>query len=76
MELAHTGNFLECMRTRALPVADIEVGYRAVVGPHLGNISLRTGRKIVWNNEQQTIVEGGEAAALLSRSYRSPYLLP
>ena len=49
MDVAHVRNFLDCMRSRKRPIADVEAGYRAVVGPHLANISLRTGRKIVWD---------------------------
>jgi len=76
MELAHTGNFLDCMRSRKPSVADIEVGYRAVIGPHLGNISLRTGRKIVWDAASETIRDDPGASAFLSRTYRPPYVLP
>jgi predicted dehydrogenase len=76
-EVSHIRDFLDCMRSRKRPIADIEAGHRAVIGPHLGNISLRTGRKINWDRERQTIAGDQEAAAMLSRpSYRAPYLLP
>jgi hypothetical protein len=76
MEMAHIANFLDCMRSRELPVGDIEGGHRAMIGPHLGNISLRTGRKIVWDAESESIVDDHAAAVFLSKSYRAPYVLP
>ena len=40
---------------------------------HLANISLRTGRKLVWDAEKEEIVNDAEANAMLVRPYRSPW---
>ena len=72
----HIRNFLECMRSRATPVADPDVGHRATLVAHLGNIAVRTGRKLNWDFEHETIAGDSEACALLTREYRKPYLLP
>ena len=42
----HIANFLECVRTRATPNAPIEVGRRASVLAHLGNLAYRRGTSI------------------------------
>lgn len=77
IDVLHVRNFLDCMRTRRRPNADVEIGHRATLVPHLGNIALRTGRKITWNAERETIVGDPAAAALLTRhEYRKPYVLP
>jgi predicted dehydrogenase len=44
--LPHVKNFLECMRSRAMPNAPIEAGIACARAGHLGNLALRQGRKI------------------------------
>jgi predicted dehydrogenase len=44
--LPHVKNFLECMRSRAVPNAPIEAGVACAQAGHLGNQALREGRKI------------------------------
>ena len=48
----HVKNFIECVRTRNRPTADVETGHRSTVVAHLGNITFRTGRKIIGNRER------------------------
>ncbi len=72
----HHGNWLECIRSRKLPICDVEIGHRSATVCHLGNIALRTGRKITWDPVKEEIVGDKEAAAMLSRPYRAPWSLP
>lgn len=72
----HKRNWLECIRSRKRPNADVELGHLASIPGHLGNISYRVGRRIVWDGQNETIPNDPEAAALLGRTYRPPYLLP
>jgi len=69
----HVKNFLECVRSRERPVADIEIGHRSTIVPHLGNISIRTGRKLRWDAVKEEIVDDREASALLFRQPRKPW---
>lgn len=69
----HARNFLDCMRSRKDPVADMESGHRVATTCHLANISLRIGRKITWDAEREDIVNDPEAAAMLTRPYRKPW---
>ncbi len=69
----HVRNFLDCMRTRQQPVSELESGHRVATVCHLSNLSLRLGRKLRWDFENETIIDDPEAAALLSRPYRAPW---
>jgi len=62
-------------------IADMETCYRSTVPSHLGNIALKTGRKIFWDAEKEicTDVNGvpdKDANALLGRERRAGYELP
>jgi predicted dehydrogenase len=70
---AHVGHFVDCVRSRQKPNADAETGQRSSTVSHLGNIALRTGRKIAWDAKSETIVNDGDAAKLLSRQPRKPW---
>ena len=72
----HHRNWLECIKTRALPICDVAIGHRSATVCHLGNIAIRTGRKLKWDPVAQTIVGDPEAARMLSRTYRAPWHLP
>ena len=69
----HLKNFIECVRTRQKPSADVEIGHRSTTVPHLGNIAFRTGRKIYWDAEREEIAGNREAVALLDRPARKPW---
>ena len=69
----HHENFLNCVKSRKRPIADVEIGHRSATICHLGNIALRTGRRLQWDPVKETIVGDPEAAAMLTRTYRSPY---
>jgi len=69
----HTRNFLDCVKSRQQPVSDLQSGHEIATACHLSNISLRTGRKIVWNAEKEEIVGDREANGMLVRPYRAPW---
>jgi predicted dehydrogenase len=71
----HLKNFIDCVRSRQKPVADVEIGQRSTTVPHLGNIAFRTGHKIHWNAEREEIVGNADAATLLDRPARKPWNL-
>lgn len=73
--IAHVDNFLDCIKTRKKPAADISIGHRSATVCHLGNIAVRTGKKIQWDPKQETIVGDADAAKWLSKEYRKPYEL-
>lgn len=69
----HVNNFIECVRTRSRPAADVETGHRSSIVAHLGNIAFRTGRKIPWNAEKEEITGDAEASKFLGRPARKPW---
>jgi predicted dehydrogenase len=69
----HARNFLDCIKSRQQPVSDLESGHQVATACHLANISLKTGRKIVWDADKEEIVGDPDAARLLARPYRQPW---
>lgn len=69
----HVRNFLDCVKSRQRPVADVEQAHQVATACHLANISLRTGRKIEWNAETEEILNDPEASTMLTRPYRAPW---
>ena len=72
----HVKNFLDSVRSRQKPVADVEIGHRTVTACHLGVIAYRLGRKIRWDAAAEKIIGDPEAQAMTSRQNRDPWKLP
>lgn len=72
----HHTNWYECIKNRKLPICDVEIGHRSATVCHLGNISMRLGRKIKWNPKRERIVGDATADRMLSYAYRAPWKLP
>lgn len=72
----HVQNFLDCVRSRKLPVADVEIGHRSVTACHIGVIAYRLGRTVRWDGKQETFIGDTEAQAMLTKKYREPWSLP
>lgn len=71
----HARNFLDCVKSRNRPTADVEEGHRSAVMCHLGNISTRLGRSLKWDSAKEQVVGDTEANRMLSRPYRGPWKL-
>ncbi len=69
----HARDFLDCIRTRKDPLSDVVSGHQVATACHLANISLKTGRKVIWDAEREQIVGDREANAMLWRPYRRPW---
>jgi predicted dehydrogenase len=74
--VAHRANWLECVKSRQTPNADVAIGHRSATVCHLGNIAVRTGRTIKWDPAGEQIIGDRAASAMLARTYRKPYELP
>lgn len=73
IQAVHVQNFLDCIKTRQKPNADVEVGHTSIVPCHLANISYKTGTKVVWDANREQIINNPEAAKLLTKPYRDPW---
>ena len=69
----HMGNFFDCVQAKRKPISDIESQHRSVSTCHLANISIRIGRKLLWNPETESFVNDKEADAMLKREQRKGY---
>ncbi len=69
----HRQNWLDCIRTRRRPVADVEIGCRSVTVCHLGNIATWLNRPIRWDPQKEEILGDPEAARWLDRPKRAPW---
>jgi hypothetical protein len=74
--VAHVRNFLDCVKSRKRPNADVEEGHLSAVLCHLGNIATRLGRSLKWDAEKEQIAGDAEANRWLSKEYRKPWVLP
>ncbi len=72
----HAQVFLDCMRSRERPDADIETGHRSSNPGHLMNIAYRVGRRIRWDPKTEQVIGDPEANKLVTKTYRKPWVLP
>ncbi len=72
----HARNFVDCVKSRTLPICDIEIGHRSSSTAILGNMAYRSGATVVWDAATERVTNGNEsAAALVDREYRAPWAL-
>lgn len=71
---SHSGNFLECVRTRKRPICDVDIAYRAVSAVLLGGVAKQVNRTLQWDPNAVQFINDDEANRLLSIAKRSPWL--
>ena len=69
----HVRNFIDCVKSRATPISDLASAHRTATACHLANIAMRVGRVVRWDEQAGTVHDDAEAAALLTKRYRSPW---
>jgi predicted dehydrogenase len=69
----HRQNWINCIRNRQRPVADVEIGARTAQVCQLGNIGYWLRRRLTWNPEREEFVNDAEANRLRSRENRAPW---
>ena len=72
----HEENFIQCIKSRQTPNADIELGRLSTTMCHLGNIVTHLKREVTFDPRTETFGHDKEANALLTRKHREPYGLP
>ncbi|HAY81125.1 MAG TPA: oxidoreductase [Planctomycetaceae bacterium] len=70
---AHMANFMECVKTRQLPISDVHTHHRALTTCHLANIAIRLNRTLKWDPVAQQIVGDDEANGWQRREQRKGY---
>ncbi len=74
--LKHVQNWLEAVRNRKQPMCVPEDGFYSTATVQLAMISYKTGSRVVWDRQKETIAGNPAAAKLLKRDYRAPYKHP
>jgi predicted dehydrogenase len=72
----HMLDFLAAIDKSTLPVADIEEGHISTASCIIANLSMQTGRPLVYDPKKRLFVGDNEANALLQRAYRQPWVHP
>jgi len=78
LDYPHYRNFIEAIRSGdpGKLNCNIEEGHLSSSLPHLGNIAYRVRRQLTFDGKSEKFVNDAEADALLTRTYRAPFVIP
>jgi len=71
----HHRNWIDCIRSRERPVADVEKGARTVTIIHLGNLAYLHQRRLKWDPQNWQFQDLADNH-LMDRERRDPWQLP
>ena len=71
----HHRDWLDCIKSRKAPIAEVEKGARTVTIIHLGNLAYREKRSFRWDPQKWEFGDRGDNR-LLDRPRRDPWQLP
>jgi predicted dehydrogenase len=69
----HLQDWLDCVRSRKLPICDVEIGCRSVTVCHLGNLAYWNHRRLKWDPAKEQFIGDNEANTWLDRARRGPW---
>ena len=72
----HMQNWIDCIKSRERPNADVEIGHRSISVCHLANITRRIGRRLRWDPDKELFIGDEEANTYLDRPRRKGWELP
>ena len=67
------GNWLECVKSRKVPISPAEIGHRSCSVCLLSDIAMELSRKLYWDPSKELFINDSEANTMLSRPQRKPY---
>ena len=70
---SHSGNFLDCVRTRKKTICDADIAHRAASALLLGGVAKQLNRAVKWDPMAETFPGDEEANRLLSIAKRAPW---
>jgi len=70
---SHSGNFIECVRTRKQTICNINVAHRAASALLLGGVAKQLNRTVKWDPQLEYFPGDDEANSLLSIAKRPPW---
>ena len=68
----HMQNFMECVKSRELPISDVFSHHRTLTTCHLARIAIRLSRQLTWDAKTEQII-GDEANHWQAREQRKGY---
>jgi predicted dehydrogenase len=72
----HVREFLDAVKTRNMDTTcNVRYGHRLTKPGLLSNVSFRTGRRLVWDDQKERFVGDAEADRYLARPFRNEYKL-
>lgn len=74
-DVSHRRDFLNSVKSREKPRSTIEVGHRSSSTAMLGNVALRSGRRIEWDGEAERVKDDPEVNQFVTAEYRDPWSL-
>jgi predicted dehydrogenase len=75
-QVAHVGQWLEAVRTRGRVSCPPEDAYRSTAAVQLAMVALEAGGRVEWDAGAEEIRGNPEAARILKREYRAPWVHP
>ena len=72
----HYLDWIQSIRTRKLPICDVETGHRTATICHLGNIAYQLKRPLRWDPVKEKFADDKEANSLRTKKMRKPYKVP
>ena len=69
----HERDWVDAIRKRETPVSDVASAVRSDIICHLGDIAIRTGRTIQWDDARKAIINDDASRTMMFRSYRKPW---
>ena len=75
LTVQHARNFIDCVKSREKPNADVEIGHRSTTMSLLANIALATKMRLEWDAEKELVTNYPKANEMLHYEYRAPWKL-
>jgi myo-inositol 2-dehydrogenase / D-chiro-inositol 1-dehydrogenase len=69
----HMRDFFDAVKSRGVPISDVESHHRTMTSCHLANIALMLGRELKWDPDKQEFNGDEQATMLMSRPRREKY---
>jgi predicted dehydrogenase len=72
---SHSGNFLECVKSRKQPICNIQVAHRAASLMLLGGIAKLHKKPLVWDPQEEIVTNDATANAFLKLDTREEWAI-
>ena len=72
---SHSGNFLDCIRTRKKTICDADIAHTSASALLLGGVAKQLKRTLRWDPTAEQFINDDEANRMLSAAKRPPWLV-